>query len=245
VIEQHDGSVPDALAGSQTIAFSCHGCGDCCRGSTILLTPFDLARLAVVSGESPRAILKERCVVLKHPQLNLPTVMLETIPQCSFLDEANRCTVYVDRPLVCRGYPLGVMTDLNAPGWRPGLQWFSLRPNPCPPPRSNDAPLPIVRTLHQMATDAGMEAWTEAYRVWARLSWDIAANWRYDQMPAGEALAFDGEFVRTFFEEVDTPREVGAALIAFVARVKRFRARHDVASNLVPQVSSPPGAPSA
>lgn len=244
VVSSIDPGVPAAFERSRTIAFACHGCGDCCKGSTIILSPFDLARLSARAGESPRSIVKERCAVLKHPQTNLPTVMLETIPKCSFLDEANRCTVYSDRPLVCRGYPLGLLTDLNEPGWQAPLRRFSVRANACPPPKSPNPPLPMVQTLHSMATAAGMEPYAEAYRAWARLCWDTAVTWRYPQMPPAEAFAFDREFVREFFEEVDAPPSEADALVAFLRRAALFRARHRIPAATQPAASSPPVATS-
>ncbi len=194
-----------------------------------MLSPFDLARLAVAMGESPRAVVKERGVVLKHTTTNLPTLMLETVPRCSLLDGADRCTVYLHRPLVCRGYPLGVRVDLNAVGWKAPLAQFALRPNACPAPDpGSGAPLPVVSTLHEMATSAGLEPYAEAYRTWSRLCWDISDTWRYAQMTTVETLGFDEEFVRVFYREVDTPPDEGDALVAFLRRAGAFRARHRI-----------------
>jgi len=233
-------AAPASFAGSRTAAFTCHGCGDCCKGSAILLSPFDLARLAALTKESPRSFVRERCVVLKHPLTSLPAVMLETVPQCTFLDDANRCTAYNHRPLVCRSYPLGIFTDLNEPGWRPALSRFTIRANPCPPPNPGGHPLPMVNTLHAMATSAGMEPYAEAYRTWARLTEDIANNWRYAEMEHEEAQAFDAEFRRTFFDEVDHPEGEREALGAFLKRASAFRARHRIPA--AGELSTPPAA---
>lgn len=227
------------------MGFACHGCGECCKGSAIILSPFDLGRLAAAEKLSPRALLKERLVLLKHPQTQLPAVMMETVPACSFLDEANRCTVYANRPLVCRGYPLGVLTDLNQPGWRSPLMRFSIRKDPCPSPKTLDFPLPMVRTLHQMSTGAGMEPYAEAYRVWARFVWDIATRSRYPAMSVGEVLSFDREFIRTFYEELEVPVDEGAALVSFVLRVRGFRERLKLFPAVPEPVSSPPAAAGA
>jgi len=219
---------PEPFEGSRTAAFTCHGCGDCCKGSAILISPFDLARLSAMTKESPRAFVRERCVVLKHPLTGLPCVMLETVPQCTFLDEANRCSVYDHRPLVCRSYPLGIFTDLNEPGWRPPLSRFTIRANPCPAPNPGGHPLPMVNTLHAMATSAGMEPYAEAYRTWARLTEEISNGWRYGAMGEDEAARFDREFLRVFFEEVDHPQDEREALGAFLRRAAAFRARHAI-----------------
>lgn len=219
---------PSPFPASRTAAFACHGCGDCCKGSAILLSPYDLARLAARSGETPRQVIKERCTVLKHPQTNLPTILLETVPQCSFLDEQNACTAYDFRPLVCRAYPLGIFTDLNEPGWRAPLARFTIRANACPAPAPGGHPLPMVNTLHAMATSSGMEPYAEAYRAWARLTWDISNTWRYPHMAIGEAVAFDGDFMQTFFHDLEHPADAGDALVAFLRRSSAFRARHRI-----------------
>ncbi len=245
VIRASAGPSPDPFDRSRTMAFACHGCGDCCKGSALILSPFDLARLAAAEKLSTRALVKERGVLLKHPQTQLPAVMLETVPACSFLDEANRCTVYSNRPLVCRGYPLGVLTDLNEPGWRSPLRRFSIRANPCPAPRTTEAPLPMVRTLHEMTTGAGMEPYAEAYRVWARFVWDVATRSRYPSMSVAEVLTFDREFIRTFYEDLEAPADEGAALSAFVERVRAYRERLKLFPAVPEPIRTPPAAPSA
>jgi len=245
VVRASSGPSPDPFGRSRTMAFSCHGCGDCCKGSAIILSPFDLARLAAAEKVSARALVKERCVLLKHPQTNLPIVLLETVPACSLLDESNRCTVYANRPLVCRGYPLGVLTDLNEPGWRSPLQRFSIRANPCPAPRTTDAPLPMVRTLHEMATGAGMEPYAEAYRVWARFVWDVSTRTRYPSMSVAETLSFDREFIRAFYEDLAAPADEGEALRLFVESVRAYRERLRLFPAVPEPLSTPPAAPSA
>ncbi|MGH7340275.1 MAG: YkgJ family cysteine cluster protein [Candidatus Rokuibacteriota bacterium] len=238
--------MPDAFEGSRTISFACHGCGNCCKGSTVLLSPFDLARLCAASGESPRSFLKERCVVLKHPVTDLPALMLETVPKCSLLDDANRCTVYGNRPLVCRGYPLGVRVDLNSSRWEGPLARFSIRANPCPAPERGGTPLPMASTLHAMATAAGMEPYAEAYREWARLCWDISVTWRYREMSAVESLAFDEEFTRTFYRDVEALPDEADALVSFVRRSRSFRAHYRIPAANGADFSSPPApAPAA
>lgn len=230
---------PDTFEGSRLVSFACHGCGDCCKGSTILLSPFDLARLCAATGEPPREFVRGHCMVLKHPFTTLPALMLETVPRCSLLDDADRCTVYHGRPLVCRGYPLGVSVDLSEPGWRAPLSRFVLRSNPCPP-RPAGAPLPVVSSLHALATAAGMEPYAEAYRTWARLTWDIAENWRYRTLPTVEGVAFDEEFTRTFYREVEAPADEADALAAFLRRAAAFRARHRVPASSLSTPQAPP-----
>ena len=230
-----DAPAPNPFLASRTAAFACHGCGDCCKGSAILLSPYDVARLAARASASPRALIKERCTILKHPLTNLPAVLLETVPQCSFLEEDLRCGAYAHRPLACRAYPLGIFTDLNEPGWRPPLARFTIRANACPAPSPGGHPLPMVNTLHAMATSSGLEPYAEAYRAWARLTYDISNTWRYPAMPHEEQAAFDREFVRTFFDEVEAPADEREALSRFLVRAAAFRARYRIAAAGEPQ----------
>ena len=83
------------------LRFSCTRCGACCRhvGSGVGLTAIDLERLG-----------RDRRSRIAHP------VFLDRLQSdgssCASLSDAD-CTVYADRPLVCRLYPfyLGVKND--------------------------------------------------------------------------------------------------------------------------------------
>lgn len=96
----------------------CSQCtGKCCKNYTVCLTAFDLARLGTCTKllDSVRAVeasqlnkpntqgfflfeknqLKEYFVCLKR----------EKLENCTFLGKQNECTIYENRPRVCRVYP--------------------------------------------------------------------------------------------------------------------------------------------
>ena len=90
---------------SSGLRFRClPGCGLCCRTYRIPLTESDLVRLKqVVDPEACSTIAFE-----KHGQGGgLPTFMENGKGKgCCYLDEDALCSVYGNRPLYCRTYPL-------------------------------------------------------------------------------------------------------------------------------------------
>lgn len=105
-------------------AFSCHGCGACCTGLRErgtaqgfaelapgvyrLPTPGGLRVLAWEADVFDEAELKPAVVVADKTRDELVVLCYELeADTCPNLEpETNRCTVYADRPLVCRAFPL-------------------------------------------------------------------------------------------------------------------------------------------
>jgi hypothetical protein len=85
-------------------SFKCQVCGACCHNKSIEVSPFEAARLASELGapleDFYRLYTEEDPAVLR----NRPD------GSCIFLD-ASGCGVYPGRPLVCRMFPLGLITD--------------------------------------------------------------------------------------------------------------------------------------
>src|ERR1700735_2549574 len=80
-------------------AYTCNGCMSCCHEAHIALDPYELARLArklnLTTTEFVARYLTEGGIVLRQRE-NTSCIMLG----------ADGCTVYPDRPLICRTYPL-------------------------------------------------------------------------------------------------------------------------------------------
>ncbi len=109
------GIEPVRLGPNDKFKFKCHKgvkCfTKCCRGISIMLTPYDIVRLKnrleISSGEF--------LAMYTTPQLlektDLPVVTLKLLDDqeesCPFVRE-DGCLVYEDRPTTCRYYPLGV-----------------------------------------------------------------------------------------------------------------------------------------
>lgn len=101
------------------LCFDCHkgiSCWNaCCYDTDILLTPYDLQRLAKHFDCRPADVVRLFGAASVHERSGMPVVKLKMLEQpesrrkpCVFLDEADGCTVYENRPAACRYYPLGL-----------------------------------------------------------------------------------------------------------------------------------------
>ncbi|MCG8338430.1 MAG: YkgJ family cysteine cluster protein [Proteobacteria bacterium] len=95
--------------------FSCHPgvpCFNvCCKQIDVLLTPFDVVRIKNTLGiQSDEFLVKyAEMQTFKGTELPLLKVKMNAEEQCVFLGEKG-CTIYENRPVVCRNYPTGVAT---------------------------------------------------------------------------------------------------------------------------------------
>ena len=100
----------NALKPGQYFRFHCDQCGDCCRHrKDIILTPFDLNRIARHFGTTPKAIVDRYCIVYIGDSSRFPVVLLKPEGKdeaCPFLKE-NRCSIHKHKPTVCALFPLG------------------------------------------------------------------------------------------------------------------------------------------
>lgn len=95
--------------------FRCHSKLECftkcCRGITIILTPYDIIKLKDILSLSSEEFL----AIYTEPQLlektDLPVVTLKLLDDeqksCPFVRD-DGCLVYTHRPTACRYYPVGV-----------------------------------------------------------------------------------------------------------------------------------------
>jgi Fe-S-cluster containining protein len=108
---------PTRLGYDSRFQFKCHpgvSCfTQCCRGISIMLTPYDIIRLKTrleLSSEDFLAIYTEPHLLEKT---DLPMVTLKHLDDgqesCPFVRD-DGCILYEDRPTACRYYPLGVAT---------------------------------------------------------------------------------------------------------------------------------------
>jgi uncharacterized protein len=87
------------LSRESAFAYTCNRCMSCCHDAHIALDPYEIARLArnrnITTTELIADYLTEGGVVLRNRE-DTSCVMLG----------AEGCTVYADRPQICRTYPL-------------------------------------------------------------------------------------------------------------------------------------------
>jgi uncharacterized protein len=92
------------LSRSSSFDFSCNRCLRCCTNKKIQVNPYEIARLASNLRISTTAM------ILDYTDSTGVYLRNSDDGSCIFLDSQG-CSVHVDRPLVCRLYPLGRHLD--------------------------------------------------------------------------------------------------------------------------------------
>jgi len=112
-----DKVVPVKLTGQSRFKFRCHKgvkCFTaCCSNINIVLPPYDLLRLRKRFGMTAEEFLNAYCDIEILAKTLLPVITLkmrqDEKKSCPFLTPEG-CTVYEDRPNICRYYPVGMAT---------------------------------------------------------------------------------------------------------------------------------------
>ena len=139
-----DASLPQFLEDKRQLAegeafdFTCHPgvpCfNSCCADVNIVLTPFDVLRLARRLGMNTQDFLETHTSNPITKDLQLPMVMLkmkdEDAKPCPFVGDEG-CTVYDDRPWACRMYPLGMAIPPARAGEEPKPMYFLFEDDHC------------------------------------------------------------------------------------------------------------------
>lgn len=107
--------VPEYLTGQSKMHFRCYpgiGCfTKCCSGIKILLSPYDIYALKKRLGMTYNEFLAKHTLQAFIDNAQLPITLLkmnnDETKSCPFVT-AEGCTVYADRPLTCRYYPIGM-----------------------------------------------------------------------------------------------------------------------------------------
>ncbi len=105
---------PVKLSPNNRFRFSCHKKIDCftrcCSGIDILLTPYDILRMKNRLGISSGEFLKKYTYIHIDEKSSYPFVMIRMLndekKSCPFVTP-DGCTIYTDRPVNCRYYPVG------------------------------------------------------------------------------------------------------------------------------------------
>lgn len=103
-----------------TFKFSCTMCGDCCRkrSEPILLTGLDVFRIAQALEVKPTEVLEKYTRGYLGDTSHIPVFVLKERTgdgSCSLLRK-GRCTVHVNKPVVCAIYPLGRVSISDGSG---------------------------------------------------------------------------------------------------------------------------------
>ena len=98
------------LNADDTFSFRCKQCGGCCRDrNDILLSPFDICRMAKQLDMPPEEVIYKYGYVYIGKSSKIPLVSLKMRPdtnECPFL-EKNRCKIHNGKPAACALFTLG------------------------------------------------------------------------------------------------------------------------------------------
>ncbi|UZJ42041.1 YkgJ family cysteine cluster protein [Prosthecochloris sp. SCSIO W1101] len=100
------------LADDSIFCFGCHkelSCyNTCCGGLDIFLTPYDILRMKNRLDMTSAEFISKHTKPVIHGESKLPFLKLKLAQtgSCSFVGEEG-CSIYDDRPLACRYYPIG------------------------------------------------------------------------------------------------------------------------------------------
>ena len=122
------------LEKTDTFTFSCHkelSCfGSCCRKRDLQLTPYDVLRLKNALNLHSDDFLSQHTVYSLDPVTGFPAIALRLSKddngQCPFLT-ADGCSVYENRPTVCRLFPLARVSGFK-PGSKEHDEFFYMLP---------------------------------------------------------------------------------------------------------------------
>jgi hypothetical protein len=114
---KNDKVVPVKLTGASRFRFRCHkgvSCFTaCCSNINIVLPPYDLVRLRKRLNMTSEDFINQYCEIEILAKTLLPVITLKMKDDekrsCPFLTP-DGCTVYEDRPNICRYYPVGMAT---------------------------------------------------------------------------------------------------------------------------------------
>ncbi|SHO54132.1 YkgJ family cysteine cluster protein [Anaerocolumna xylanovorans] len=139
-----------------TFPFTCKACGKCCKNRRdIVLTPFDVFRIAGYLGRTPEEIISRYCKVYEGQDSHFPIVWLAPVPPdnaCPFLRN-KRCFVHNAKPVVCRVYPLARIYQVS------GESKYYLNGSSC-----SHEPKPVA--VREWIGDIATEESEQAGRVW-------------------------------------------------------------------------------
>ncbi|WMJ90321.1 YkgJ family cysteine cluster protein [Anaerocolumna sp. MB42-C2] len=88
----------------------CKGAAACCHrmGKSIILDPFDIYRLNVNLNLTFEKLLADKIELNVVDGIILPNLKMTGLYEsCAFLNKEGKCSIHVNRPGICRIFPLG------------------------------------------------------------------------------------------------------------------------------------------
>ena len=152
--------------------FHCTMCGRCCRDRhDILLSPYDLFRIAVGLDMKPLEVCKRYCHVYVGEASRIPIVRLLPVgvdERCPFL-RGNRCSVNSFKPNVCALFPLGRAMCYSADSTEQNQCDYILQPVNCGDKRK-------TYTVREWLAGANIPVEDPIFLGWHRLIADLSSR---------------------------------------------------------------------
>ncbi len=166
----HSPIEPVRLRADDTLRFRCHrgiACFNrCCENIDIMLTPWDVVRMARHFGISTREAI-DRCTDdFAMDAKGMPGLRLRRRPDstaCIHLTP-DGCGIYADRPAACRYYALGTVAMRARDAAEVDDSFFVVREAHC---LGHDEP--HEQTIAQYRSEQGVDAYDEANREWREI----------------------------------------------------------------------------
>ena len=213
--------VPLKLTNDSKIQFLCHpkvSCfTECCSNVDIVLPPYDLLRLRKRLGLAADEFIKQYGEVKELQDTLFPVVTLkmrdDEKKSCPFVTPEG-CTVYEDRPNICRYYPMGMATlrKLDAEGGKDEF-YHMVREDHCKGFEEKKQ-----WTVAEWRKDQGADVYDEMNRGWMEILIKKKSHGRGKPFPEQKVMGFftmssDTDMFRafvfnsTFLDRFDIPAE--------------------------------------
>ena len=163
-------TIPEVLAPDSKFKFNCYkgiSCFNaCCKCADVTLAPYDVLRLKHRLGMASAEFLNAHTVPYAMDQDGVPGIKMRTDDEgvCLFLDTERGCTVYEDRPTVCRYYPVALLNMREKDAAEAKEQYSMIKEVHC---KGHEADREI--TVADYRADQGCEEFDEQNREWYQL----------------------------------------------------------------------------
>ncbi len=189
-LENENPVQPIQLKSEDRFCFSCHkglSCwNSCCYGADITLTPLDILRLSRFLNVTPSEFLRIFTLPAFWGDSGLPVAKLRAEGKdgkgaCVFLDPEEGCTVYEERPVNCRYYPLGMAKVKMKGHEKPEDFYFLVREAHCKGHEEAKE-----QTVAEFREEQGVVPYDDVNRGWIEILMKMA-SWNVLGGPYGQA----------------------------------------------------------
>ena len=163
-------AVPALLTEDSVLQFRCYkgiSCFNaCCKHADVTLAPYDVLRLQKRLGMNSEEFLKAHTVPFQLDADGVPGIKMRTDDEgaCLFLDGENGCSVYEDRPTVCRYYPVALLNMREKDTYEAKQQYSLVKEAHC---KGHEEAREI--TLRDYREEQGVEEYDAHNRSWYEL----------------------------------------------------------------------------